>query len=126
MARLIVDGRDLVVRLAWWERLVARRGDVRVPLRAVREVTLQPDWWRALRGLRGRGLWIPGAFCVGVRSRGHAADFVAFRPGAGPVVCVEFFPSRSPFARVAVGARNPEATAAAIRRALPEAEADGP
>ena len=35
MARLIVEGSDLVVGLSWLEKLGAFRGDVRVPLSAV-------------------------------------------------------------------------------------------
>jgi hypothetical protein len=36
MAELIVEGPELVVRLSWLEKLAALRGNVRVPLRAVR------------------------------------------------------------------------------------------
>ena len=36
MAKLIIDGPDLVVGLSWLEKLGAFRGNVRVPLHAVR------------------------------------------------------------------------------------------
>lgn len=49
MARLTVDGDELVMGLAWWEKLIVRHGDVRVPLAAVERASVQPDWWRALR-----------------------------------------------------------------------------
>ncbi len=42
MARVIVDGEDLVVRLRPGEKLVAIRGDVAV----------EPKPWSALRGIR--------------------------------------------------------------------------
>jgi hypothetical protein len=42
MARLIVDGADLVVGLSWLEKLGAVHGNVRVPLRAVRSAVAEP------------------------------------------------------------------------------------
>ena len=50
MARLIVDGADLVVGLSWLEKLGALRGDVRVPLSTVRSAELEPHPFAALRG----------------------------------------------------------------------------
>lgn len=100
MARMFIDGDDLVVHLSWWERAAARRGDVRVPLTAVCRVTLEADWWRALRGIRQRGIWIPGARCIGTRSHHAGMDFVAIRPNR-PVVCVELRPT-APFRLLAV------------------------
>jgi hypothetical protein len=100
VARMFVDGDDLVVHLAWREKAAARRGDVRVPLTAVCRVTVEPDWWRALRGVPQRGVWIPGARCIGTRSHQAGMDFVAIRSGR-PVVCVELRPY-APFRLLAV------------------------
>ncbi|WP_418960258.1 hypothetical protein [Streptomyces tritici] len=100
MARVRVRDGELVVRLAWWERLAARRGDLRVPLADLRQAYIEPDWWRALRGGRGRGLWIPDRVAVGVRELPMARDFTAFRPGR-PVLCLNFRPSAE-FGRIAV------------------------
>lgn len=36
MARVVVEGTDIVVRLSWWEKVVTRHGDVRVPGSALR------------------------------------------------------------------------------------------
>jgi hypothetical protein len=47
LVRILVNGDDLVVRLLWWQKVAARRGNVRVPLAAVRRVTCEPDWWCA-------------------------------------------------------------------------------
>ena len=52
MARLIVDGADLVVGLSWLEKLGAVHGNVRVPLRAVRSAVAEPEPWSALRGMK--------------------------------------------------------------------------
>ncbi|MEU9478009.1 hypothetical protein [Streptomyces sp. NPDC048191] len=127
MARMLVEADDLVVRLAWWEQAAVRRGDVRVPLAAVRRVTVEPDWWRALRGVHRHGIHIPGTLCLGTRTHPGGKDFVAVRPGR-PVVCVELWPS-APFRLLAVGAASaPEADAVAceLRRSAPRADASTP
>ncbi|MGW5661616.1 hypothetical protein ACWEWG_16160 [Streptomyces sp. NPDC003758] len=118
MARILVDREELVVRLRWRERAAARRGDVRVPLEAVRRVTVEPDWWRALRGDRRRGLWIPGTLCIGTRGHPGGEDFVVVRPGA-PAVCVALRPG-APFRLLAVSVPDgAEATARRLRRLAP-------
>ncbi|MDI3408113.1 hypothetical protein [Streptomyces cavernicola] len=159
MARLVVRGGELVVRLTWWEKLAARHGDVHVPIGAVERVTVDASWWRVLRGTPGRGTWIPDVLSVGVRnvtgldpSKAEAAglgpsdahgsragpttegsgtdtgaegaegsparDFVALRPRSGPVVCVDLLPNASPYARLSVTDRAPDATAATVRMAV--------
>lgn len=100
MARLVVEGQDLVVRLSWWEKPTARRRGVRVPLSAVRRIRIEPDWWRALRGVGGRGTWIPGTLALGVRHLPGGTDFAAVRPGRA-VACVELGPGAG-FDRLAV------------------------
>ncbi|MFF4603052.1 hypothetical protein ACFY12_09910 [Streptomyces sp. NPDC001339] len=120
MARLKVDAGDLVVGLAWWERIVARPGCARVPLAAVERVTVQPDWWRALRGVpvRGRALVVPGALCLGVWRHGGGRDLNALRPRrASPSVVVELR-AASPYARIAVSSPQAAQTASAIGEAL--------
>ncbi|MFI7004930.1 hypothetical protein [Streptomyces sp. NPDC050145] len=89
MARMFVDGDDVVVHLSWRERAAARRGDVRAPLSSVSRVTVEPSWWRPLRGVPGKGRWTAGTRCIGTRAYEGGSDFVAIRHGR-PVVCVEF------------------------------------
>lgn len=114
MARLLVDGGELVVRLSWWEGLLARRHEVRVPLSAVRGVTVERDWWRALRGVGGSGSFIPGVVALGVRTHPAGYDFAAVRAVRAPVVEVELrSPVQSPFARLAVSVGGPDPVAAA-------------
>jgi hypothetical protein len=115
MARLVVKGEELIVRLPWSEKAAARRRDVHVPLSSVRQVTIESDWWRALRGERGRGTWIPGVLSLGTRRHPHGQDFVAVRARL-PVVCVELR-RPSPYTRLAVTAPDPEAAAHAVRTA---------
>ncbi|MFG2328014.1 hypothetical protein ACGFMM_00160 [Streptomyces sp. NPDC048604] len=122
MARVTVRDTDIVVRLTWRERLAARRGDIRVPLSALRQAYIEPDWWRALRGARGRGLWIPDRVAVGTRELpDHTQDFTAFRPGR-PVLCLNFRPAAE-YSRIAV--QDPE-QAEALRILTPHTTDPGP
>ncbi|MEU7293109.1 hypothetical protein AB0A76_07885 [Streptomyces exfoliatus] len=121
MARLTVRAEELVVRLSWWEKIVARRRNVHLPLEAVESVEADPSWWRALRGSPGRGVWIPDVLCLGVREVAGAKDFVALRPRLGGVVSVELRPMSAAFARVAVSDRVPDGTAATVRTAVSRA-----
>jgi hypothetical protein len=115
MARLTVDGDEVVVRLSGRERLLAHRGRVRVPLAQVRAASVEPDWWRVLRGEPHPGHFLPDRFCVGAWEHPGGRDFVAVH-AHGPVVLVELEPP-APFARLAVSADDAEATVASIRRA---------
>ncbi len=120
MAHLDVEGpareRTLVVRLSWWEALLARRRTVRVPLSEVRATDVEPDWWRALRGTPVTGRCRPGRFCVGEREYPAGRDFVAVRAGL-PTVLVDLW-HPAPYVRLAVSVPDAEETSRALRRAL--------
>lgn len=125
VARILVKDDDLVVRLSLRESAAAHRGGVCVPLAAVSRVTVEPDWWRALRGVALHGVWIPGVLCVGTRGHPGGQDFVAVRPGR-PVVCVELRPT-APFGLLAVSVPDDaEATADRLRRLAPDLDASTP
>ncbi|MET9962276.1 hypothetical protein ABZ128_25000 [Streptomyces sp. NPDC006326] len=87
MARVTVEGGELVVRLSLRESLAARRREVRVPLSSLRRVEVESSWWRVLRGVPGHGSWRPGR-CLGVRHAPGGDDFVAVK-AQGPVLCME-------------------------------------
>ncbi|MFJ7947791.1 hypothetical protein ACIQ6K_29690 [Streptomyces sp. NPDC096354] len=106
MARVEVEGTDIVVRLSWWEKIATRHSEVRVPGSALRRLYLEPDWWRALRGRRGRGTWIPGQLCAGIRLLQKGQDFALVRAGE-PVLCVELRRG-APFSRLAISVADPE------------------
>ncbi|MGW0469524.1 hypothetical protein ACWDX6_30395 [Streptomyces sp. NPDC003027] len=125
MARLVVENKDVVARLSWREALVARRKEVRVPLTAVKAARVEPDWWRALRGVTERGRWSPGRFGLGTWRHGDGVDFVAVHAG-GPVAVVDLFPGRE-FARLSVSTADPEGAVHAVRLASQRARAvNGP
>ncbi|MFD8545346.1 hypothetical protein [Streptomyces sp. NPDC059649] len=143
MARLDVEGDALVVRPAWWEKIAVRRAAVTVPLQAVTGVSVQEDWWRALRGspVRGRSFSVPEYRCLGVWQHRDGQDFVAIAPRRGPVVQVDLHspsdprsparpgpsphpgpspqqPAAAAFARIAVTTPQAQDVVAAIRAAL--------
>ncbi|MGA5823734.1 hypothetical protein ACPC54_38460 [Kitasatospora sp. NPDC094028] len=120
MARLMVEGADLVVRLRWWERLVTRSGPVRVPLTAVEKVTITRQPWRVVRGVRESGLLVPGRLCLGVWRHPGGRDFVALRPFTDVVVSVDLR-RPSPFTRVAVHSIEAPQTVAELRTATSRA-----
>ncbi|MGW0366725.1 hypothetical protein [Streptomyces sp. NPDC002990] len=117
MARVVVREPYIVVRLSWWEKILARRREVTVPLHALRRVYIQPDWWRVLRGSCGRGVWIPARRCIGVRHLGEVKDFVAVRADT-PVLCVELG-ATAPFSRLAVSDPQPQEPLRALAPRIP-------
>ncbi|MCQ4080632.1 hypothetical protein NGB36_08465 [Streptomyces sp. RB6PN25] len=122
MARLKLDGQDLLVQLSWWERIAAQRREVRVPLIAVGKVAIQPDWWRVLRGVPERGLFIPGTLYLGVWRHRDGQDFFAMRPRHGTVAFADLH-EPSPYARIAASLPDAQATTAALRTAMSRAAA---
>jgi hypothetical protein len=112
VANLAVDGEELVLRLSLPEKLAARRRDIRVPLRAIRAVRIEPHAWRALRGVPVTGASIPGKISLGVRRSPGRQDFAVVR-ASGPVLCVDL-DRDAEFACLAVSVPDPEATAAAL------------
>jgi len=113
MAELRVDGTELVVALSELERLGAFRGDIRVPLTAVRAVRVADEPRPELRGVRAPGTGIPGIIALGAR-RGEGHDFAAVYHDR-PAVVIEL--EGATFDRLVISVDNPDATAAAIRGA---------
>lgn len=104
MARMMVEGADLVIRLSRWERLGALHGSVRVPLASVVDVTATDNAWRQLRGVRAPGSGLPGVIALGTwRFRG-GKDFVAVYGKPGVVVTLR----ESEWDRLVVSTPSPE------------------
>jgi hypothetical protein len=116
MARLAIDGLDLVVELSALEKLAAMHGDARFPLSSVTDVAVEPNAWAALRGVRAPGTGIPYVIAYGtLRGRG-SKDFVLIRGGRRPGLRVDFG-ADAPFNRLVVTVDDPQASAEQIRRA---------
>ena len=75
MAKLIVDDRDLVVRLTLGEKILAFHGDIRVRLSGILSVAPDPKPWLGLRGWRMAGFSFPGYAALGTRRHGEGYDF---------------------------------------------------
>ena len=115
MARLIVDGTDLVVGLSWLEKLGAVHGNVRVPLRAVRSAAAEPDPWQTLHGTKLAGTGIPGVAVLGTRYFDGGRDFAAV-VGRRPAVRAELG-QEAPYAQLLVSVDDAEGAVATIRGA---------
>ena len=116
MAALVVDKGHVVVRLAVWEKALALRGNVRMPLSAVRGVRVVPDPTEDLKQYHAWGNTVTLRFVYGVRRvYGIGKAFVATR-GHRPAVLV-MLDSPSKYVRVLVTVADPKATVASIRAA---------
>ena len=81
MAKLTIEGTDLVLSLTTTEKIAALHGDVRVPLQQVTSIETLPDALAAVHGVRAPGLAFPGRTKIGTwRGRG-ARRFVVARRG---------------------------------------------
>lgn len=116
MAHLRIDHADLVVELSPLEKAGAVRGDVRVPLSAVRAVRVAEDPRPELRGLRAPGTGIPGLIALGSR-RGEGHDFAAVYHNR-PAVVVEL--EGADFDRLVISVADPEAVAEKVRTSWSE------
>jgi hypothetical protein len=115
MARLVVDGNDLVVRLSLLEKLGAFAAhNPRVPLMAVQIARVAEDPWRDLRGMRAPGTGLPGVIMLGTTRGRGVHDFAAvYGHRRGVVVELK---GASPWTRFVISCRDdaPEDVVAAI------------
>jgi hypothetical protein len=113
MARVAIEGDELVVRLRWLEKLGAFRSNVRVPLAAIRDVRVATHPWAELRGIRAPGTGFPGLISLGTRRGRSGKDFAAvYRRTAAVVIELE----GAGFRRLVVSAADPEGMAARVAR----------
>jgi hypothetical protein len=105
LARLDVDRGDLVVRLNALEKLVALRGDVRVPRSSVSQMRLSESPWVELRGIRAAGTGLARLIALGSRRAPGVHDFAAVYRGRAAVV-IEL--RGASFDRLVVSSRRPD------------------
>jgi hypothetical protein len=115
MARLRVDGDELLLDLSGLEKMEGFHGNIRVPLSTVREVRVAEDPWSQLRGIRAPGTGLPGVIAVGTRRGSGMKDFAAVH-GKRPAVVVEL--EGAEFERLVVTEDDAESEAAALRRSI--------
>jgi hypothetical protein len=122
VAKLLVDGDELVVSLHTAEELGAVHGPVRVPLAAVRSVRAVDDAWAELRGVRAPGTGIPSVIALGTLRGSFGKDFVAVyrhRPG----VVVELVGAE--FSRLVITDDDAALVAARVAEAAPRLDGLG-
>ena len=116
MARVSIEGSELVVSLSPLERLAAfRLRDARFPLASVTAVAVQPKPWGALRGLRAPGTGLPYVIAYGTRRYAGGKDLALVR-GTRPALQVDF-DDDAPYARLTVTVADLDRDAEAIRQA---------
>lgn len=108
MPTLAIERRELVVHLSLAAKLAAIHGDARFPLASVTDVTVEPNVWGALRGIRAPGTGVPYMLAYGTRR---------WLGGKQPGLRVDFGDG-APYARLVVTVADPQASAAAIRSAI--------
>lgn len=103
MARLSVNGSELVVGMNPLEALGAMHGAVRVPLAAIADLDSSASLWDALRGHRMPGTGIPGVIALGTWRYRDGKDFVAVYGTHGVIVTL----TGSSWSRLLVSSRAP-------------------
>jgi hypothetical protein len=114
---LTVEDDELVVGLTGLERLAAFHfSAVRFPLATISEVAVEPDVWKALRGIRAPGTGIPGVIAYGTRRCSGGRDLVFVTGGHRPGLRVDFGEG-APYARLVISSADPQEQAELVRRA---------
>ena len=116
MASLEIQGDALLLRMTAGEKLAALRGDVRVPLAAIRAISVEPQPWSALCGIRAPGTGIPGVVAYGVRRDTGGRPHFAAVHGRGAAVRVELN-ATAPYSRLLVTVEDPAEVVARLVRA---------
>jgi hypothetical protein len=114
MAKISIDGDNLVVEIEGLDKLWALKGQLVIPLANVRGATADPGIIKEPKGLRWPGTRVPGIITAGTF---HIDDEQVFWDvhDAGKAVVIELADDR--YARLVVEVADPRATVALIERA---------
>lgn len=106
MATLMRQGDTLVLRLTLIETVESLHGDLRVPISAVRSVTILENAIRAVHGLKFPGTRIPGFIAMGTFLSSDEKIFamVHYRTQRGIEICF----TGTAFGTWIIGAKDPE------------------
>jgi hypothetical protein len=98
MARLLLEGNDLVLKLSFWEKVWSLHSNPRTPIGSVEKVEFVDTLWssKVLRGVRAPGTGIPYVVLLGTMRGRRYRDFVALK-GRKMGVVLTF--NSTPFAR---------------------------
>lgn len=87
MARVKVDGSNLVVTMSTWEKILTYKGDMIIPLANVQGATEDPTFMNDSLVFRTRGaIGVPGLFSYGVFAKKGDRIFTSWRRGQNVLV----------------------------------------
>lgn len=115
MPRLELTESELCVHLAWWEKLSAFRGDVRIPLSEVRGATEDDGFNGRALGLRLFGTHIPFVLAAGSFIK-HGDRQLILTNRTRRTIVVEL--SNAKWARLVIGVPEARDAAACINAAV--------
>ncbi|MFF5092730.1 hypothetical protein [Streptomyces niveus] len=114
MARVSVDGENLVVEIEGIDKIWALKSRLVAPLNKVRGVTADPGAVKEPKGLRAPGVHVPGVVVAGTFYQDGERVFWDVRDPAKAVVITL---TQHRYARLVVGVADPRATVALIESA---------
>jgi hypothetical protein len=115
MARVTIDGGDLVVEIEGLDKLWSLKSRLAIPLANVRGATADPGMVKEPKGLRAPGTHLPGVITAGTFHQDGERVFWDVRDGTRAVV-IELDDER--YARLVIEVADPGATVALIERAI--------
>ena len=115
MARVRIDGSDLVVEVEGLDRLWALKSRITIPLAHVRGATHDPGIVRDPKGIRAPGTHLPGVLVAGTYHRDGDKVFWDVHDPSDAVV-IEL--SDEEYTRLVIGVPDAPAVVAAVESAL--------
>ncbi|WP_433261475.1 hypothetical protein ACQPZF_26925 [Actinosynnema sp. CS-041913] len=115
MARIEIDGGDLVVTIEGLDKLWALKSRLTVPLTNVRGATVDPGIVKEPKGIRAPGAHLPGVITAGTFHRDGERVFWDVHDAAKAIV-IELADER--YARLVVEVEDPRTAVALIENAL--------
>ena len=116
MARVSIDGRDLVVEIEGLDKLLALKRRLVIPLAKVRGATADPGIVAEPKGMHAPGTHVPGVLAAGTFRQNGERVFWNVQDGTRAVV-IEI--ADNYYVRLVIEVDDPGATVAMIERAHP-------
>lgn len=115
MARISIDGDDLVVEIEGMDKLWSLKSRLVIPLANVRGATADPGIAAEPKGLRAPGTSLPGVITAGTFHQDGERVFWNIRDGARAIVITL---ADEHYVRLVVEVADPAATVALIEQAV--------
>lgn len=116
MPKLELREDELVIRLTFWQKIWALRGDLHIPATSLRGAVVADDKWVRTLGLRVPGTALPGLIIAGTYIRPKDSAFVYWTRRNPSILQLNL--SGRPYNRVFIGVDDAAALADQINDAL--------